>query len=286
MYSITEFINWALGHAQPGSVPEGAAFPDGAEPAADPWQYLFGSIMVRTTQATLDRYFADHYSKQMTRAEFDRITASWSRSGYATDCEGLLDAWLTYFMDDPTDLNSDGNYRLWCTEKGLIDEIRRPYKIGEAVFRQGAEGRMTHVGWICGFLNGEPLVVEARGIRFGVVVSELKKRSFTHRGLMTAIFDYGEDKAMPIHLELTSPYMRSDAVFALQFALNELGYTDADGRRLTEDGKLGPNTMFAVEEFANNQQTICRPNDSPLFLIPSENGDYRLRVTVEAERGL
>lgn len=44
---------------------------------------------------------------------------------------------------------------------------------------------MTHVGWICGFdSDGTPLVVEARGLRYGVVVTRLDTRPWTHRGIM------------------------------------------------------------------------------------------------------
>ena len=50
---------------------------------------------------------------------------------------------------------------------------------------------MGHVGWVCGFdEDGEPLVVEARGLYFGVVVTRMGSERWTHRGLMTVKFDY------------------------------------------------------------------------------------------------
>ena len=45
-------------------------------------------------------------------------------------------------------------------------------------------------------------------------------------------------------LTITSPYMRGDAVKALQQALNGLGY-DAG----KDDGICGPDTMSAIEDF-------------------------------------
>ncbi len=276
MYKVNDFIHWALSHAKGG---------------AEPWHYLFGSVRVKTDKATLDRYYENHYKKQgMTRERFDEITADWKASDYATDCQGLLDAWLTYEQGEETDINADMNYRLWCTDKGRIGEITRPWMIGEAVFRMNDAGRMTHVGWICGFReDGEPLVVEARGIAYGVIVTRLSRRDFTHRGLMTAKFDYSaadkppqEEKPMePIVLKRTSPMMQGDGIRLMQQALNALGYTDDAGRQLDEDGKCGSCTMQAVQRFANAHTTVeitpaPEPEESvkfePEFVLPL--GEY------------
>ena len=279
MFSALEFVRWALTHVQKDSVPEGAALASSdALCALDPWQYLFGSIMVKTTPANLDYFYNEHYADEMTRTEFDSVTANWSPNGYATDCQGLLDAWLTYEMDEPTDVNVNHNWLYWCTDKYRIDEISRPYLIGEAVFSANSAGRMTHVGWICGSVLGEPLVVEARGIRYGVTISRLSERSFTHRGLMTKLFEYDGGRAVePIRLELKSPMIRGDAILALQFALNGLGYTDADGKPLTEDGKCGRRTLYAVDKFVEIQSG----GTAVKFVLHSEDGEKVLRMIVE-----
>lgn len=267
VYRVTDFIEWALTHVKPATIPSGAVLPlPIAECGTEPWQYLFGSIRVMTTQATIEYYWENHYKKQkgMTRAKYDALTRDWDRNGYATDCQGLLDAWLTYECGVQTDSNADGNYRYWCADKGTISEITRPWVIGEAVFHMNAEGRMTHIGWICGFMpNGDPLIVEARGIAYGVVMTRLSGRDFTHRGLMTAKFDYNaapepqEDKPMePIILKKTSPMMTGEGIRLMQHALNALGYTDDAGRQLDEDGKCGNCTMQAVTAFANAHTTL------------------------------
>ena len=242
---ILDFIRWALSHVKPSSIPPGAQLPAPVEMCGtDPWQYLFGSVRVMTDQPTLDLYYKNRYQSQMTRARFDQLTADWPRDGFATDCQGLLDAYLTYEKGEPTDINADMNYRLWCTDKGLIAEISRPWVIGEAVFKRSG-GRMTHVGWICGFLGGEPLVVEARGIAFGVVVTKLSERDFTHRALMTGRFEYNEQDETEenemgrIIFEKTSPMKQGEAFLAMQKALNAAGYRDANGSVLEEDGKWG-----------------------------------------------
>lgn len=184
MQNVQDFIRWALTHAK--SVPIGAAMPLPAEACcAEPWHYLFGSVRVQTTPATLARYRQAYVNRGWAGADFDAAVAGWRSTDYATDCQGLLDSYLTYVCNDKTDINAEMNYRLWCNTKGPIDDITRDYVIGEAVFISNKNGRMTHVGWICGFdSDGTPLVVEARGLRYGVVVTRLDTRPWTHRGIM------------------------------------------------------------------------------------------------------
>ncbi|MBR5947991.1 MAG: hypothetical protein IKZ82_05010 [Clostridia bacterium] len=284
MYSVNDFIRWALVHVKPESLISGAELAlKRSECALEPWEYLYGSVRVQTDQATLDRYYEQHYYKQMTRAQYDAITASWSRTGYATDCQGLLDAYLTYKKNEPTDYNVEANWRYWCEDKALIDETDRPYRIGEALFREGKDGRMLHVGWVCGFDGAEPLIVEARSIRYGVVISRLTKRNFTHRALMNKKFDYSEED-MPIILKNTTPMIQGEMIKSLQQALNGLGYTDSSGKKLSEDGKCGTRTMAAVTAFANNQATECPSAALPAFIIPSADGKYSLELELKTRQ--
>lgn len=282
MYNVNDFIKWALTHVKSESLVDGAelALPP-SECAAEPWEYLYGSVRVQTNQATLDRYYEQHYYKQMTRAQYDAITAAWSRTGYATDCQGLLDAYLTYEKGEPTDINAEANWRYWCDDKALIGETERAYRIGEAVFRANDEGSMIHVGWVCGFDGAEPLIVEARSIRYGVLITRLSKRNFTHRALMSKKFDYSEEGNMPIILKKTTPMIQGEMIKSLQAALNGLGYTDSSGKKLSEDGKCGTRTMEAVTAFANNQATECPPSALPAFFIPSADGRYSLEFELK-----
>ena len=252
MYKVKDFIKWAVDKA-------------------GKWHYLFGSVRVMTTQATLDQYFKNYYSKQgYTRARFDELTRSWDRHGYATDCQGLCDAYLTFECSEPTDINADMNYRLWCTDKGAIAEIERPYVVGEAVFHSNGD-RMTHVGWVCGFdRDGAPLAVEARGIAFGVVVTRLDGRSWTHRGLMTKVFDYTGDKDM-IKFEVTSPMQTGEPFKAMQTALNLAGYTDVDGKMLEVDGKWGRRSQQAFDALIQDYAAEVVPEpDEPVESVEIE----------------
>lgn len=289
-YYIENFIKWALTHVKRSTIPLDAQLPlPIAQCGTDPWNYLFGSVRVMTTQATINYYFNNHYKNKMTRADYDAITNSWSRTGYATDCQGMLDAYLTYVCNEKIDINAHMNYTLWCTDKGTIASINRPYVIGEAVFMCSTKSKkMTHVGWICGFrANGEPLVVEARGIAYGVVITELSKRNWTHRGLMTAKFDYTKHQEEPkpmstIKFEKTNPIKTGEPYLAMQKALNAAGYTDATGKVLVEDGKWGAKSQQAFEKLINAHVTIPEPEKvNRITTFSSPDGKYRFSVILE-----
>lgn len=269
MYKVRKFIKWALTHVNPYTVPRDAML---ARPwnecGTEWWQYLFGSVRVQTTQATLDYYYNHHYHESMTRAKYDSYTSSWDRNGYATDCEGLLDAWLTYEAGEKTDINANMNYVSWCTEKGKISEINRDWVIGEALFRANSSGVMKHIGWICGFAaDGEPLVVEAKSIAYGVLITRLSNGNWTHRGLMTAKFDYTEEEKDMIDFNIISPMPSGEAYLAMQKALNLAGYTDDDGRELEEDGKWGKRSRQAFVKMMNFNAPATEPAPEP---VPSE----------------
>lgn len=207
-HNINAFVSWTLKHVDPSTIPAGASLPiPVSNCGTEPWQYLYGTVRLRTDDAALRNFFLNHYSEQMTEPQYHDLTDGWDRNGYATDCQGLLDAWLTYEQNEPTDINVQMNYMNWCTQKGPIDEIDRPYRIGEAVFVQAVStGKMTHIGWICGFdADGTPLTVDARGIAYGVTVSRMDERHWTHRGLMTAVFTYPQLELSPEELDPILP---------------------------------------------------------------------------------
>lgn len=192
MKNVLDFVKFALSHADPKTAPIGVVYP--AKIGSDGvWEYLWGTRGQVCTQALLDSRYKSYYSKNgWTREEYDAITAGWVENQiHVTDCEGLLDAFLN------KDVTADYNYNRYCTEKGLCAAIDRPYVYGEAVFN-GSESKKTHVGWVCGFMkNGEPLVVESRGLAYGVVITRMSKRGWKYRGLMTKVFAYDEPAPAP-----------------------------------------------------------------------------------------
>ena len=272
MTNVLDFIRWALTHVNPESVPSGAVLANGTATnvGTEPWHYLYGTVKSKTTAARIEERWRNHYSKTWTREAYDRATACMSPGDFATDCQGLLDAYLTYELGEKTDVNADYNYRKWCADKGKTSEIERPYKLGEAVFMANSRGKMSHVGWICGLdSDGELLVVEARGLSYGVVITRLEDRPWTHRGLMTKKFDYKEKKPMATKFEVLSPMLRGDGVKEMQKALNVNGYTDDNGNALVEDGKWGSKSQAAFRKLleAHTQESNIKitVNDSEMF---------------------
>ena len=242
MKNAIDFIRFALSHAKRESIPLGAQLPlDISECGTEPWEYLYGTTGHKVTKDLLDRKFNDYYSKKgWTRASFDQATENWAEKKVTVcDCQGLLDVYLGM------DVNSNYCYSCWCTDKGSLSSINRPYVIGEGVYFSNSDSRMTHVGFVCGFLNGEPLVVEARGLRFGVCVTKLSERPWTHRGIISKQLIYDEDcHDEQIRLTVTSPMIQGEAIKSLQSALNSLGYYCG-----SVDGKCGVLTMGGVNEF-------------------------------------
>ena len=272
MTNVLDFIRWALTHVNPDTVPSGAVLVGGTATnvGAEPWHYLYGTVKSKTTAARIEERWRNHYSKTWTREAYDRATACMSPGDFATDCQGLLDAYLTYELGKKNDANADYNYRKWCSEKGKTSEIERPYELGEAVFMANAKGRITHIGWICGLdSDGELLVVEARGLSYGVVITRLEDRPWTHRGLMTKKFDYKENKPMATKFEVIKPMLKGDGVKEMQKALNVNGYTDDNGNKLVEDGKWGSKSQAAFRKLleAHTQESEIKVmvNDSEMF---------------------
>ena len=273
MTNVLDYIRWALTHVNPDTVPSGAVLVGGTATnvGAEPWHYLYGTVKSKTSAARIEERWRNHYSKTWTREAYDHATAAMSPDDYATDCQGLLDAYLTYAQGEKTDANANYNYRKWCTDKGKISEIERPYKLGEAVFMANSKGKMSHVGWVCGLdLDGELLVVEARGLSYGVVVTRLEARPWTHRGLMAKKFEYDkEEKPMATKFEVVSPMLRGDRIAAMQRALNANGYTDDNGNKLVEDGKWGSKSQAAFRKLleAHTQESNIKVmvNDSEMF---------------------
>ena len=273
MTNILDFIRWALTHVDPNTIPKSATFANGTATniGKEPWHYLYGTIRSKTTKALIEERWSNFYSSHgWTRAAYDKATANFKSNDYATDCQGLLDAYLTYVQGEKTDVNADYNYRKWCTGKGKTSKIERPYELGEAVFMANSRGKMSHVGWICGTdSDGEMLVVEARGLSYGVVITRLSDRPWTHRGLMTKKFDYKEEQPMATKFEVSSPMLRGDGIAAMQRALNANGYTDDNGNALKEDGKWGSKSQAAFRKLleAHMQESNIKimVNDSEMF---------------------
>lgn len=150
-----------------------------------PSEYLYGTTGVKVTKGILDERFKNHYSKSMTREQYDQYTNGWVTRGVrAYDCEGLLDAFLG------SDVTADYCYQNYSTNKGKITNsiissfLSTPKALGTGVYFD-KDGKKTHVGFIVGCTqDGNPLIVEARGILHGVCMTKLSERPFTHYAVL------------------------------------------------------------------------------------------------------
>lgn len=242
MKNAVDFVRFALSHAKRETVPSGAKLPlDIEECGVEPWEYLPGTSGETVSAELLDAKFEDFYRHLgWTRERFDHLTENFvlHRVG-ASDSQGLLNAF--------TNMQATPNYcySAWCTDKGAIADIKRPFAIGEAVFFMDEDQRAIHTGFVCGSVGGETLVVEARGIAFGVCVTRLSERPWTHRGLVTKRLIYDEDcYDEQVVFSRKKPYKRGEGVEHLQRALNLLGYYCGSA-----DGVAGDFTLTALKEF-------------------------------------
>lgn len=249
MDHVLNFIKWGLTHVKKDSVPKGAILPIDVSlvGSAGEWEYLLGSTGYTATQKLLDRNYKKYYKKDWTREEFDRATADWvKRKQIVCDCQGVED----YYSKADNDAN--GNYRKYCTDKGLCSAINRPYVIGEAVFN-GSSSNKSHVGWVCGFMpNGDVLVMEERGLSYGFVITCMSKRAWKYRGLMTKRYRYDNADSQPktetagfIFSRLLKYGCKGDDVKELKKALKAKGY---GGLTLT-NGNFYGSTRTKVKAF-------------------------------------
>ena len=248
MQNVREFIKFALSHADPKTRPIAAKleYPVGDNGV---WEYLWGTRGQICTQELLDKRFKEYYSKNgWDRNEFDSITKNWvADQVHVVDCEGLLDAFLG------SDVRADNNYRSYCTDKGLIAAIDRPFVLGEAVFN-GDDKKKTHVGWVCGFLGSDPLVVEAKGTKDGVLITRMSKRAWKYRGLMTKVFSYDDEPVQPEPKEYV--FRRDlkkgcvgDDVIKLKYLLMNAGYNKGITVDTDKSKIFGSATKKLVKEY-------------------------------------
>ena len=259
MRNVQEFLTWGMHRASPLRIPAGSTL---CIPLAEVgikgwWSYAYGTTGVKCTQTRLDRAYEKYYKAWgWSRREFDSVTAGWVKMAVMLcDCQGLEDCF------SGTDTNAKGNYANYCTDKGRIADISRPYVFGEAIFVGSSPSSINHVGWIVGFApDGEPLVLHERGLAHGCVIERMSSagKKWSYRGLMTKRYSYEAiapetpvetAPVAPVQPERTvlriySPLMRGGEVKDLQDALNAMGYDCGEA-----DGICGENTRKGILAF-------------------------------------
>ena len=152
----------------------------------------------------------------------------------AFDCSGLImDYALGHDIADK-DLSAAAIYRDKCKAINGPATIR-----GQLVFKGSKPSSITHVGIYVG-----AGVIESKGRAYGVVLTPYDPAEWNFTGEWTDLM-----KCWAFPAPLAEMDLSTEAISALQTALNKCRYTDDDGHPLDVDGKLGKLTKQAVERF-------------------------------------
>lgn len=118
-----------------------------------------------------ENYF--HLNGDYTRGRCGKWLGKWG-----SDCSGLIKTGRKELTGVWKDVSAQGTYDQ-CSKRGTIDTI--PLIPGCAVYMYSdSKKRMSHVGTYIG--NGK--VLEARGVDYGIVITKLSERKWTHWGLL------------------------------------------------------------------------------------------------------
>jgi len=195
-------------------------------------------------------YYTQYSGSQRTAA------LKWRRQCVRVwDCNGMAEG--IYEIHTGTCINSKAryNYAQWCSIKGsgLIPAKHRVP--GAAVFwsNSGASS-IHHVAYLWkpvkeGKPDGDWYIIEAKGVKYGVVKSKLYSRKPNFWGLMDKYFDY-ENSTVETPSEPSVDGLKyGDAgtdVRDMQRKLMRLGY---DLPKYGADGDFGSETLKALKDF-------------------------------------
>ena len=149
------------------------------------WGYVYGTYGTPLTEQLLKDKLKQYPNKVCQYESF--IRSNWMGKMVA-DCVGLIKSYLWWngvkaVYSSMYDVSANGMYER-AKEKGPINTI--PEIPGLCVWRKG------HIGVYIG--NGE--VIESRGTKYGVVLTKLKERDWTH-WLKCPFIQYIEPKPEP-----------------------------------------------------------------------------------------
>lgn len=224
------------------------------------------------------------YFNQYTDADQKQSALKWQDEAERVwDCQGLADGYVSEKLGVKINVRARDNYAAWCGEKGEGDIPAARRVPGAAVFMRSSY--IHHVGYLVRPVDparpeGDWIVVEARGVAYGVVRTRLSERDWTHWGWMTKYFDYtapewAEPEENIEGRRMLRRGMTGGDVAALQADLMALGYDVGDDGA---DGVFGRRTEAALIAFQLHngleQDGIAGPETYGRMdnLLP-ENGD-------------
>lgn len=157
-------------------------------PLDEKWGYIYGTQGTVWTRARQDQL-------ARTTDEDRRLSRLWGEKWIGrrvTDCSGLI-RWALRELGENVPHHARYLYTDWCAARGRLTgglrEDGRPLLPGSAVFLQGREKHVHHVG----VYAGAGVVIEAKGAAYGVVTSAVDR--WDHWGELKMI-DYTNAAAL------------------------------------------------------------------------------------------
>lgn len=220
------------------------------ERAAKKDGYIMGAVGQDPKKWSLSSWYFTQYKNASEHAK----ALYWREHAERVwDCQGLVEGWLSGKLGTSINVRARNNYASWCSKKGT-GKVPSAYRVpGCAVFIYSASaGYITHVGYMIEPVNksdpsGDWWVCEARGVKYGVVMTKYSARGWNRWGLMTKYFDY-ETASIDYVLGTRTirKGMQGTDVMTLQTYLMQLGF---DLTKYGADGDYGSETIRAVKEF-------------------------------------
>ncbi len=209
--------------------------------------YFYGAKMQTLTEQLIAS-MKKLYPKTVTSAYVQKARNKSMVGKTCTDCSGLIFGYRG---------KNVGSSQLYQTASKRIPIAKSDsFPIGTVVWKSG------HVGVYIGKENGTPMVVEAKGISYGVVKTRLKDTNWVY-GLLFSDISYGDVKTND--LGQSNPYAypkrvikllsRGEDVKWVQFALRQAGFNvpfTYNGKTYSEvkiDGVAGNITVAAIKAF-------------------------------------
>lgn len=215
-----------------------------------------GYIMAATGQNPKKWAVNSWWFTQYTNADQRKKALYWREHAQRVwDCNGLAEGLYKDYSGVDINTQARYNYAQWCSPKGS-GLIPAKYRVpGAAVFfSDGGASSIHHVAYLiepvkAGCPGGDWVMIEARGVNYGVVETRLLSRRPNYWGWMTKYFDYGDAATKPAsqpgERTLENGYEGED-VKAMQTNLIRLGY---DCGRWGADGDFGDATEMALKKF-------------------------------------
>lgn len=233
--------------------------------------YLDLSITkVKSSWKPTGYYYTQYTGKQRTQA------LEWRKKCVRVwDCNGLAEGIYELYTGDCINAYARSNYANWCSVKGagMIPASRR--QAGAAVFwSDGSAGSIHHVAYLykpvkASDPQGDWYLIEARGVMYGVVKTQLSARKPNFWGIMDKYFDYGASSSQPaspsykLGDRILENGMSGPDVKQMQENLIKLGY---DCGKWGADGDFGDATELAVRRFQTQEDLAPDGEFGPLSL--------------------